>query len=407
MAAPQGSVQLAIVGAGPAGLSAACVAAEHGLKVVVVDEFPVPGGRMLGQFHEEPGKGWWVGRDIAQILIDRAHALGITLRCGQSVHGLEQRDGRWSIFTNGGIIHADRLLLATGASEVACPLPGWTLPGVMSIGAAQVMTNVHYVKPGQRGLIVGVNVLAMAIARELAVSGVEIAGIVLPGPSPFAGESARPASVFKTIARLSHLAPSALMRIGGQLATRLGLTNLVVRFLPRKGVQVWGIPLQLRTAATEVHGDTEVQSVTLVDLQADGTPIQGTERNVEVDFVAIAGCLSPLVELASVAGCPFTYVPELGGHIPLHDETLRTPLAGLYLAGNITGVESAQVAMAQGRLAATAICEDAGILGDEVQAKSLILAALQDVRDKRANGLIQFHPDIAAARAALYQHSAG
>lgn len=395
---------LLIVGAGPAGLSAAAEAAGHGLGVVVLDEFPEPGGRMLGQFHEEKGH-WWVGRREAEQLLEKCAALGVEIRCGISVYGMARQDDRWVVRTTGGALAAANVLLATGAAEIPRPCPGWTLPGVMSIGAAQVLANVHYVKPGRRGLIIGVNTLAMAIARELAVSGVPIAGIVLPGPGPLSGEDASPKAVLAKLMGLAHLAPSPLLRIGGKIAGSLGIVGPAARFFPRSGMKIWDIPLLLRTAAISINGTDRVESVTLADVTGTGEVIPGSEREERVDFAALAGGLYPLAELAAVAGCPFVHVPELGGHIPLHNEQLQTPVKGLYVAGNITGIESALVAMAQGRLAAASVCGDAGVLGTRRESK--LLEAAQQVRRVRSSALIQFQPGIADARERVYKQYAG
>ncbi|GMA61913.1 NAD(P)/FAD-dependent oxidoreductase [Alicyclobacillus fastidiosus] len=384
-----------VVGAGPAGLSAARVVAEHGLSVTIIDEFPLPGGRMNGQFHEEPDTGLWVGKEVAAKLVSETTELGVVFRCGQAVHDIVRTATGWSVKLTGENVQGTFLLLATGAAEIPTPLPGWTLPGVMSVGAAQVMTNVHYVKPGKRGIVIGVNVLAMAIASELIASEVELVSIVLPAKSPFTKEAANPAAVFQTLIGLSHMAPSALLRIGGKWAKRLRLSRVATRFLPKRGIKMWGVPLQLRTAALQINGIDKVESVTLADVNRAGELIPGSERDVDVDFVAIAGGLYPMAELASVIGCPFTYIPALGGHIPVHDEQLRTPVDKLYVAGNITGIESAKVAMAQGRLAGASICQDAGLC-DEVS------AAMQDVVRTRAKSLIQFAPGIAEARESLY-----
>ncbi|MGE7826981.1 NAD(P)/FAD-dependent oxidoreductase [Paenibacillus sp. NPDC093718] len=391
---------LLIIGAGPAGLSAAAAAAEHGLGVAVLDEFSEPGGRMLGQFHEEKGR-WWVGRRVAEQLIEKCRDLGVDIRCGVSVHGMLRTDHRWVVRTASGSIAAARVLLATGAAEIPQPIPGWTLPGVMSIGAAQVMANVHYVKPGRRGLIIGVNVLAMAIARELSVSGVTIAGIVLPDRNSVSGQDALPEEAVKRLLNLAHLAPSPLLRIGGKLGASLGMAGTVCRFFPRAGMKIWEIPLQLRTAAISINGQHHVESVTLADVTRAGEIIPGSEREVQVDFVALAGGLYPLAELAAVAGCPFVYVKELGGHIPLHNENMQTPVKGLYVAGNITGIESAMVAMAQGRVAAAAICRDAGALGKDREHN--LHEATEHVRQVRAAAMIQFHSGIPDAREQLYK----
>ena len=116
--------------------------------------------------------------------------------------------------------------------------------------------------------------------------------------------------------------------------------------------------------------------------------IQGSEKTIDVDFVCIAGGLYPLTELASVIGCPFQYVEELGGHVPIHNEQMETPLEGLYVAGNITGIESAKVARAQGTLAGYSIAKQT----DKIQ------QAVNEVKSIRDAATIQFHPEIEAGR---------
>ncbi|MDV2687326.1 sarcosine oxidase subunit alpha, partial [Alkalihalophilus lindianensis] len=84
--------------------------------------------------------------------------------------------------------------------------------------------------------------------------------------------------------------------------------------------------LQLRKAAVEIIGKDQVEGVRVADTDVNGMIIPGSETIHEADFVCIAGGLYPLAELAAVAGCPFQYVPELGGHVPCHSEIMETPL---------------------------------------------------------------------------------
>ncbi|MFC7557955.1 hypothetical protein ACFQY3_01330 [Paenibacillus farraposensis] len=224
------------------------------------------------------------------------------------------------------------------------PLDGWTLPGVMSSGAAQVMTNVHYVKPGERGIIVGMNVLSMAIARELSVDGVKVVAITLPCTHPLAGAAANPTASAKLLLQLSGLDPAAWIRIAGSRQRRCDWRDLSHAY-PYRGFRLWDIPIRLRTAVLSVNGRDRIESVTLVHVKPDGSPIPGSERVEPADFVALSGRLYPLAELAAVAGCEFVYNPELSGHVPLHGEQMETSLKGLYVAGNITGIEIGLVAM--------------------------------------------------------------
>src|SRR5699024_4230380 len=134
-------IDLAIIGAGPAGLSAAITCREHGLSVVVVDEFPKTGGRLLGQLHEEPNGEWWNGIKESDILTAQAEAFETVIRLGESVHNFGKLEKHFVVHTNSEHISAKDVLIATAAAESAATIPGWTLPGVMSIGAAQVMRN--------------------------------------------------------------------------------------------------------------------------------------------------------------------------------------------------------------------------------------------------------------------------
>jgi len=388
-----------IVGAGPAGLSAALACAEQGLSVRVLDEFYRPGGRLLGQLHEEPDGKWWNGLAEAATLCEKAQQAGVDIRCGVSVYNVAQNDGMWQVFTTEGVFEVPALLLATGASETAVPVPGWTLPGVMSIGAAQVMTNVQRVRPGERGVIIGINVLSVAIARELKLAGVHVDRMALPALSPVTSAAGNPVQVMESLLRVAHLAPSPLLRLGSRLLQTLGLQKAGLHFLPGGGIRMWGIPLHLRTAALEIVGTEQVEGVRIARITPEGIPVPGTEKIVPADFVCIAGGLSPLAELAAVAGCSFAWLPSLGGHVPLHNERMQTTLPGLYVAGNITGIESAKVAIAQGTVAGLSIAADLGRLRDPEPLRQ----AIEQVRLVREQAAIQFHPEIARGRERLQQ----
>lgn len=383
-----------IVGAGPAGLSAAISCAEHGLKVTVVDEFMKPGGRLLGQLHQEPNGTWWNGIEESAKLQNKAVSLGVVIELGFSVYDIKQSADGWIVYTSSGVQEVPALLLATGAAETAAPIPGWTLPGVMSIGAAQVMTNVHRVRVGMRGIIVGINVLSIAIARELQLAGIDIAAMVLPAKNIINTDAGDPQKVMQSMLRLGHLAPSPILRLGSGLMRYSPLQTWGLRLYPKNGFKIWGIPIQLRKAALHIEGEEKVESVQLADLSPDGEIVTHSTRSVSVDFVCMAGSLYPLAELAAVAGCPFRFVPELGGHVPLHNAQMQTPLTGLFVAGNITGIESAKVAAAQGTVAGISIAAFRGVSGTDEE----LQRAIRNVWTVREQALIQFHPEVAEGR---------
>lgn len=392
--------ELVIIGAGPAGLAASIAARECGLKVTLIDEFIKPGGRLLGQLYQESDGTWWNGIKETDKLIAQAEELGVEIKCGVSVYHLDKHEHGWVVYTNHGIMQSPYVLLATGAAEYHIPMPGWTLPGVMSVGAAQVMTNVHRVKVGKKGVIIGANILSFAIMHELKLAGLNIECMVLPPKNEISKTAADPMEVMKSLLRASHLAPSPILRLGSRLMINESLRKLALRFLPKKGISVWEIPLHLRKAAIEIVGEQQVEGVKIADITVDGEPIKGTEKIIPVDFVCISGGLYPLAELAAVAGCPFHYIPELGGHIPQHNERMETPLKGLYVAGNITGIEGAKVAIAQGFVAGYSIADNAGISTETVKQK--LQQAIKNVKYVREKAIIQFYPNVKENREKLY-----
>lgn len=385
-----------IIGAGPAGLSAAIACQKWDLSAIVIDEFPQPGGRLLGQLHQEPTGEWWNGIVETKKLLDQANEMDVQIVCGVSVHHIENKKSDYKIHTNEGIFRGENVIIATGAAETPAPIPGWTLPGVMSIGAAQVMTNVHRVRVGNKGIIIGVNVLSAAIAHELHLAGIDIHSMALPQVNLVTTDDGHPKKVMESLARIAHLAPSAFIRFGSKFTSLEWVRNLVVRFFPSSGVKMWGMPIHLRRAVTKINGIDKVESVTMCKITPEGEPIPGTEETVEVDFVCIAGGLYPLTELASVAGCPFKYIEQLGGHVPVHNELMETPVDGLYVAGNITGIESAKVAAAQGTVAglSTVTAKDK----DNSQAANELSKAINHVYTTRGEATIQFHPGIRQGR---------
>lgn len=385
-----------IIGAGPAGLSAAIASRRFDLSVKVFDEFPEPGGRLLGQLYEQEDGKWWNGIEETNKLLEKAKELNVDIKCGVSVYHIEKLEDSFIIHTNIGDFPTKNVLIATGAAEVQAPIPGWTLPGVMSIGAAQVMTNVHRVKVGEKGVIVGVNVLSAAIANELLLAGVDVHSMALPAMNVVSKDEAHPKKVMESLATIAHLAPSAFIRFGSKFTKMSWVRNLVVKFFPRKGIKMWGMPIHLRKAVTKINGTDKVESVTMSKITADGEIIPNTEETVDVDFVCIAGGLYPLAELAAVVGCPFKYVEELGGHVPIHNERMETPVDGVYVAGNITGIESAQVAAAQGTVAGLSIAEK--MTDAKSTVREQLTTALEDVKKTRAAAALQFHPGIAKGR---------
>ena len=166
---------LAIVGAGPAGMAAAISAREYGLSVLVVDENPAPGVQVF-RAAELAGADPALARDMAPglDLIAQFRALDITYRPGATLWMLDPDTGTLSVSCQGESTDfvAERILLATGAQERPVPIPGWTLPGVMSAGAAQIALKTAGIIPAGRVVLAGQGPLMWLLAIQLIRAGV-------------------------------------------------------------------------------------------------------------------------------------------------------------------------------------------------------------------------------------------
>lgn len=389
-----------IIGSGPAGLSAALICRKWNLNVLVIDEFTKAGGRLLGQLHQEPNGAWWNGIQETKRLMKKAASYTTDVRNGVSCYNIENIDDYYAIYTNQGVFYSKNILIATGAAEIATPVPGWTVPGVMSIGAAQVMTNVHRVRVGQRGIIIGANVLSAAIARELQLANVDLHSMLLPANNKVNNFASKPQEVMKGLIRIAHLAPSLVLRIGSKFAKSNWVQKLALKFYPKNGIKMWGMPIHLRKAVTSINGFDKVESVSISKIKPDGSIVPNTEEKIKTDFVCIAGGLYPLAELAALIGCSFKYSEELGGHVPVHNEQMETELDGVFVAGNITGIESSKVAMAQGEVAGLSIIRK--IVNDPGYITKQLKKSIENVHEVRKNASIQFHPNILDGKSNVY-----
>ena len=318
------SFDIVVVGAGPAGLAAAIEAAKRGARTLVVDENNKPGGQLFKQIHKFFGshehRAGVRGYDIGRQLLDEAANSGVTVWLDTVVHGLF--DSRVAVLREGRhvTVETGRIILATGASENAVAFPGSTLPGVMGAGAIQTMINVHRVLPGKRFVMLGSGNVGLIVCYQLMQAGAEVLAVVEAMPS-----------------------------IGGY-----GVHAAKIRRA--------GVPILVGTTISRVVGQGKVEAVVLATLGPDGMIDPESERTLAADTVGLAVGLTPLTELAWMAGCEFFFSPKLGGHLPLHDENMLTSLPYLYVAGDITGVEEASTAMEEGRLAGIATAESLGLV---------------------------------------------
>ncbi|MFE3877938.1 FAD-dependent oxidoreductase [Kitasatospora sp. NPDC059146] len=335
---------LAVVGAGPAGLAAAVTAADLGLRCVLLDGADRPGGQYYR--HPAPGLGasrpdrlhhrWPVYAGLAARL--EAHPRA-DFRGGHQVWALERTADGFALHVTRGPQAADRatlragaVLLATGAYERQLPFPGWTLPGVVTAGGAQAMLKAGLVLPGRRIVVAGSGPLLLAAASSLVAAGAEVPAVV--EASGYLGYARR---------------PGVLAAVPAKLVEGAGHGGALLRH---------GVRLRPRSAVVEAHGTDRVTGVTVARLDADWRPLPGTERRIACDALAVGHGLLPQVDLATELGADTLTGPD--GAVALRvDARLRTSVPGLWSAGETNGVGGADLALAEGELAAHAV---AGVL---------------------------------------------
>jgi NADPH-dependent 2,4-dienoyl-CoA reductase/sulfur reductase-like enzyme len=324
--------ELLVVGAGPAGLSAAAAASESGVRVVLVDERARPGG----QFYKQPSEGSEVeeaeldgqyrrGRE----LIRRVHASGAELLSGVQVWAATGPRELLALGTGRAFaLRPERLVLAPGAYERGVPLPGWTLPGFLTTGAAQTLMRAYQVLPGRRVLVAGSGPLNIQVAAEIVRAGGEVAAVC---------ELAR----FRRAGRAPALAQMA--------AASPALAAQGARYLGRLARA--GVPVLAGHAVVRAEGDATVEQATVSRIDASGRPLPGSERPYAVDAVCAGFGFLPSNELARTLGAKHVFDSGLGQLVAVVDDRGRSSLDGVWIVGDGAGTGGAHLAQATGFLA--------------------------------------------------------
>jgi len=318
------TTEICVIGAGPAGLCAAIAARDMGARVTCVDSGDRPGGQLVKQTHKFFGsRGQFAGKrgiDIARILAKQIEDDPmVDLMLESTVIGFYD-DGAIGIEHGEGLtfLKPERIVCATGASERMLAFPGNDLPGVYGAGAVQTLMNVHGVRPGKAVLMVGAGNIGLIVSYQLLQAGVEVVAVV-----------------------------EAMPQVGGY--------DVHARKIQRAGV-----PILTSHTVKAVYGTRVVEGATVWALGSDFRPIPETERHFQVDTVCLAVGLTPLADLLWQAGCKMAYIPELGGHVALWDENYETSRRGVYVAGDLAGIEEASSAMIEGTIAGLAAARSLG-----------------------------------------------
>jgi thioredoxin reductase len=324
--------ELLVVGGGPAGMAAAAAAAEAGVEVVLVDERAKPGG----QFYKQPSEAHHVIEPEldkqyreGRALIARVEAAGVERLAGVEVWAAA---GPRELYALGGgrayALRPERLVLATGAYERGVPVPGWTLPGFMTTGAAQTLMRAYQVLPGRRVLVTGNGPLNLQVAAEIVRDGGEV--VALCELAAFRSPRRAPAA-----ARMA-LATPALMAEGARLAAVIHRAR---------------VPVLTGWAVVRAEGDGAVERAVVARIDAAGRAVAGTERVFDVEAICAGYGFLPSNELARTLGAAHRFEPARGQLAAVVDGRGRSSLDGVWIAGDSGGTGGARLARAVGFLA--------------------------------------------------------
>jgi NADPH-dependent 2,4-dienoyl-CoA reductase/sulfur reductase-like enzyme len=331
-------VDLVIVGAGPAGMAAACEARALDLSVVLLDEQAASGGQIYRNIEEAPA--------------DRVEILGEDYEAGRSLAadfgncGAKYLGGAvvWNVSLDGAVdyvasgrsqqIVGKRVLLASGAMERPFPIPGWTLPGVMGAGAAQILLKGSGALPNGPVVLAGCGPLLYLLAWQYLRAGVKIAALVDTTASPSAYRRALPHA----------------------LGALRGWRDLVKGLKLLSALRRHGVPVFSGASELAIAGEKRAESLSFRH--------RGRAVRISAALLLLHQGIVPNTQLSWSTGAKHRWDTDQLCWLPETDLWGRLGDTPLYVAGDSRAIVGAQASAVQGRLAALAIGEDLGVKAD-------------------------------------------
>jgi len=318
-------IDLVIIGGGPAGLSAAKMAAESGLSSLIIERDYKVGGQLVKQTHmffgSEKQYAKTRGIDIAKILVNDVlkYSDMIEIMTETTVVGL-YKDKVVTLLQNDKYIKVktNAIIIATGASEKVLAFENNDLPGIYGAGAVQTLMNVHGVLPGQNVVMVGSGNIGLIVSYQLIQAGVNVLCVLEAAPT-----------------------------IGGYKVHASKLKRL-------------GVDIKTSHSIKKAIGKEFLEKIVIGKLDEKWEFIDGTEEELTVDSLCISVGLSPLSNLLSMIGTEMKYVSYLGGLVPLIDKNHETSIENVFVAGDVCGVEEASSAIVEGYLTGLVVAKKLG-----------------------------------------------
>jgi thioredoxin reductase len=339
------TTDLLIIGAGPAGTSAAIAASRRDASITLIDENPIPlrtmgedvplhfGGRMAPTVANHNALLEQIVESNPQLL--QAMEAGVDVRLGTAAWGLFPHHvaAAWLGGPVAGLADADRVYLmrfkqvivATGRRDMGLAFPGWQRPGVMGLSAAYRLATTYEALECKVAVLMGSDTEALQAANALAETGVRIEAILEQSP-----------------------------KISGSPQLLAKLTSRGTRIFTRHVVQ-------------EALGDGYgVTGVSIVEVDEAGRQLPGRTQTVACDTVLLGIGAIPTIELLEACGCAVSFQKERGGHVPVIDAAQRTSIPYIYVAGDCTGIWpskalSDSIAREEGRIAAEGVLTALGL----------------------------------------------
>jgi len=296
-------VDVAVIGAGPAGLAAAIAAREQGAeKVLIVERAEQLGGLLPQCIHNGFGLVYFeqdmTGPEYEKAFVDKAMRLGIETQLETMVIDLDEERGMTAVSRKHGYMNfkPEAVVLAMGCRERsrgAVGIPGTRPAGVLTAGTCQRYVNIEGYMPGSRYVVLGSGDIGMIMARRLTLEGAKVEAVVEIMPWP-----------------------------GGLIRNEV------------QCLHDFGIPLLLEHTVSFVHGEERVEGVSVCKVDSERRPIAGTESFFPCDCLLISAGLIPENELSRKAGVALD--PVTGG--PVVDQDRQTSVAGIFAGGNVVQV---------------------------------------------------------------------
>lgn len=329
------SYDVAIIGAGPAGMAAAVECGRAGLSTVLLDEHRAPGGQIYRSVEEADQERLDIlGSDYAEgkRLVEEFRASPVVYVPGATVWNVS-RDIAVT-YSQAGVsrdFSARALIVASGAVERPTPMPGWTLPGVMTAGACQILLKAHGIV-GDDVVFVGCGPLIWLVAAQMVKAGV------------------KPAAIVETL---------PLSRYFGALS-KLRLNLATVKYL-RKGVALMyaveraGVPVYRGAKQIAIEGDVQAEAATFA--------IAGRFHRVKAGTVALHQGVVPNQQITRLLHCQHEWSASQRCFLPVLDAFGEASVPNIFVAGDGGGIGGAKAAAMHGRLAAMRIAEKMGKSG--------------------------------------------